>query len=202
MIRLHDNLSSGNGYKARLLLAQLGVPFERVEYDIDQAETRTPEFLRMNPNGRVPVLELEDGRFLPESNAILFYLAEGTPFLPDDHFGRAQVLRWAFFEQYSHEPNIASPRYWITHNLPMTEERRVMLEPKRKLGYAALGVMEEHLKDREFFVGTRYSIADITLYAYTHVAHEGGFDLGRFPSINAWLERVAAQPGHVPITWG
>jgi glutathione S-transferase len=202
MIRLHDHLSSGNGYKARLLLAQLGVPFERVEYDIDRAETRTPEFLSMNPNGRVPVLELEDGRFLPESNAILFYLAEGTPFLPDDHFGRAQVLRWAFFEQYSHEPNIASPRYWITHNLPMTEERRVMLEPKRKLGYAALGVMEGHLKDREFFIGNRYSIADIALYAYTHVADEGGFDLGRFPSINAWLERVAAQPRHVPITWG
>ena len=202
MIRLHDNLSSGNGYKARLLLAQLGVPFERVEYDIDRAETRTPEFLRMNPNGRVPVLELEDGRFLPESNAILFYLAEGTPFIPDAHFERAQVLRWAFFEQYSHEPNIASPRYWITHNLPMTEERRVMLEPKRKLGYAALRVMEGHLKDREFFVGDRYSIADISLYAYTHVAHEGDFDLGRFPFINAWLERVAAQPGHVPITWG
>jgi glutathione S-transferase len=202
MIRLHDNLSSGNGYKARLLLAQLGVPFERVEYDIDRAETRTPEFLRMNPNGRVPVLELEDGRFLPESNAILFYLAEGTPFIPDAHFERAQVLRWAFFEQYSHEPNIASPRYWITHNLPMTEERRVMLEPKRKLGYAALRVMDGHLKDREFFVGDRYSIADISLYAYTHVAHEGDFDLGRFPFINAWLERVAAQPGHVPITWG
>jgi glutathione S-transferase len=202
VIRLHDNLSSGNGYKARLLLAQLGVPFERVEYDIDRAETRTPEFLRMNPNGRVPVLELEDGRFLPESNAILFYLAEGTPFLPDYRFGRAQVLRWTFFEQYSHEPNIASPRYWITHNLPMTEERRVTLEPKRRLGYAALGVMEGHLKDREFFVENRYSIADIALYAYTHVADEGGFDLGRFPSINAWLKRVAAQPGHVPITWG
>jgi glutathione S-transferase len=202
VIRLHDNLSSGNGYKARLLLAQLGVPFERVEYDIDRAETRTPEFLRMNPNGRVPVLELEDGRFLPESNAILFYLADGTPYLPDERFGRAQVLRWAFFEQYSLEPNIASPRYWITHNLPMTEERRVTLEPKRKLGYAALGVMEGHLKDCEFFVGNRYSIADIALYAYTHVADEGGFYLSHFPSINAWLERVAAQPGHVPITWG
>jgi glutathione S-transferase len=202
VIRLHDNLSSGNGYKVRLLLAQLGVPFERVEYDIDRAETRTPEFLKMNPNGRVPVLELEDGRFLPESNAILFYLAQGTPFIPDDHFARAQVLSWAFFEQYSHEPNIASPRYWITHNLPITEERRVMLEPKRKLGYAALGVMEGHLKDRKFFVGDRYSIADIALYAYTHVADEGGFDLGSFPSINAWLGRVAAQPGHVPITWG
>jgi glutathione S-transferase len=201
VIRLHDNLASGNGYKARLLLAQLGVPFRRIEYDIDRAETRTPEFLRMNPNGRVPVLELEDGRFLPESNAILFYLAEGTPFLPDDRFGRAQVLSWMFFEQYSHEPNIASPRYWITHNLPMTEERRATLEPKRRLGYAALGVMEAHLKDcGGFFVGDRYTIADIALYAYTHVAHEGGFDLEGFPAVRAWLGRVAAQPGHVPIT--
>src|SRR5918997_3083432 len=160
MTRLHDNQSSGNGYKVRLLLAQLGVPFERIEYDIDRAETRTPEFLRMNPNGRVPVLELEDGRFLPESNAILFYLAEGTPFLPEDRLQRAQVLRWAFFEQYSHEPNIASPRSWITHTLPMTEERRVMLEPKRRLGDAPLGVMEGCLEDQGFFVGERYSIAD------------------------------------------
>jgi glutathione S-transferase len=201
VIRLHDNLASGNGYKARLLLAQLGVPFQRIEYDIDRAETRTPEFLRMNPNGRIPVLELEDGRFLPESNAILFYLAEGTPFLPEERFGRAQVLSWMFFEQYSHEPNIASPRYWITHNLPMTEERRATLEPKRRLGYAALGVMEAHLKDcGGFFVGDRYTIADIALYAYTHVAHEGGFDLEGFPAVRAWLGRVAAQPGHVPIT--
>jgi glutathione S-transferase len=201
VIRLHDNLASGNGYKARLLLAQLGVPFQRIEYDIDRAETRTPEFLRMNPNGRIPVLELEDGRFLPESNAILFSLAEGTPFLPDDRFGRAQVLSWMFFEQYSHEPNIASPRYWITHNLPMIEERRATLEPKRRLGYAALGVMEGHLKDGGFFfVGERYTIADIALYAYTHVAHEGGFDLEGFPAVRAWLSRVAAQPGHVPIT--
>ncbi len=204
---LHDNLSSGNGYKVRLLLAQLGLPFERLEYDIDRAETRTSEFLRMNPNGRVPVLELEDGRFLPESNAILFYLAEGTPFLPDGRFEQAQDLRWAFFEQYSHEPNIASPRYWITHNMPMTEERRVTLEPKRRLGYAALGVMEGHLKeghlkDHDFFLGDRYSIADIALYAYTHVAHEGGFDLGRFPAARAWLQRVAAQPGHIPLTQG
>jgi glutathione S-transferase len=156
----------------------------------------------MNPNGRVPVLELEDGHFLPESNAILFYLAEGTQFLPDGRFERAQVLRWAFFEQYSHEPNIATPRYWITHNLPMTEERRVTLEPKRRLGYAALEVMEGHLKDRDFFVGDRYTIADIALYAYTHVAPEGGFDLGRFPAVRTWLSRVAAQPGHVPITRG
>ena len=201
-MRLHDNLSSGNGYKARLLLAQLGVPFERVEYDIDAGETRTPEFLRMNPNGRVPVLELEDGRFLPESNAILFYLAEGTPFLPEDRFGRAQVLSWMLFEQYSHEPNIATPRFWITHRVEMTEERRLSLETKRKLGYDALGVMEKHLTSTDFFVADRYTIADVALYAYTHVAGEGGFDLGRFPAVRAWLERVAAQPDHVPITRG
>jgi glutathione S-transferase len=201
-MRLHDNLSSGNGYKARLLLAQLGVPFERVEYDIDAGETRTPEFLRMNPNGRVPVLELEDGRFLPESDAILFYLAEGTPFLPEDRFGRAQVLSWMLFEQYSHEPNIATPRFWITHRVEMTEERRLSLETKRKLGYDALGVMEKHLTSTDFFVADRYTIADVALYAYTHVAGEGGFDLGRFPAVRAWLERVAAQPDHVPITRG
>ncbi len=202
MIRLHDNLSSGNGYKVRLLLAQLGIPFERVEYDIDEGETRTPEFLEMiNSNGRVPVLEIEDGKFLSESNAILFYLADGTPYLPDERFARANVLRWMFFEQYSHEPNIATPRFWITHHLEMTDERRTALETKRKLGYDALGVMERQLRSSEFFVGDRYSIADIALYAYTHVADEGGFDLSHFPSVNAWLERVAEQPGHVPITW-
>ncbi|MDQ3638171.1 MAG: glutathione S-transferase family protein [Actinomycetota bacterium] len=203
MIRLHDSLSSGNGYKVRLLLAQLRIPFERIEYDIDEAETRTPEFLeKVNPNGRIPVLETEDGHYLPESNAILWYLAEGTPFIPDDRFGRAQALRWMFFEQESHAPNIASPRYWITHGLEMTEERRVTLEPKRRLGYAALGVMEGHLKDQAFLVGDRYSVADIALYAYTHVAHEGGFVLDGFPAVHAWLKRVAAQPGHIPIAHG
>ena len=200
---LHDNLSSGNGYKVRLLLAQLGVPFERVEYDIDEGETRTPAFLgNINPNGRVPVLETGDGALLPESNAILFHLAEGTPFLPGDRLQKAQVLRWMFFEQYSHEPNVATPRFWITHGVEMTEERRAALAQKRELGYAALGVMEGHLGDREFFVAGRYSVADIALYAYTHVADEGGFDLGAFPATRAWMERVAAQPGHVPITHG
>lgn len=202
MIRLHDNLSSGNGYKVRLLLSQLGIPFERIEYDIDRAETRTPEFLKKNPNGRVPVLELEDGRFLPESNAILHYLAEGTPFLPEDGFERAEVLRWMFFEQYSHEPNVATPRFWITHDVEMTDERRVALEGKRKLGYDALNVMEGHLADHEFFVADRYTIADTALYAYTHVAPEGGFDLEGFPAVRAWIVRVASQPGHVPITRG
>jgi glutathione S-transferase len=203
MMRLHDNVSSGNGYKVRLLLAQLGVPFERIEYDIDRAETRTSGFLReINPNGRVPVLETGNGEFLPESNAILFYLADGTPYLPDERFERARVLQWMFFEQYSHEPNIATPRFWITHNIEMTEERRLSLETKRKLGYAALGVMEGYLGDRDFFVADRYSIADIALYAYTHVAGEGGFALDLFPAVRAWLERVRAQPGHVPITQG
>jgi len=203
MLRLHDNLSSGNGYKARLLLAQLGLPYERVEYDIDRGETRTPQFLsRVNPNGRIPVLGLEDGRLLPESNAILLYLADRTPFLPEDRFERAQVASWLFFEQYSHEPNIATLRYWIAHDVEMTEERRASLEPKRQRGHEALGVMEGHLTDRGFFVAERYTVADIALYAYTHVAHEGGFDLGSFPAVRAWLDRVASQPGHVPITRG
>jgi len=200
-MRLHDNLSSGNGYKVRLLLARLGIPFERVEYDIDRGETRTPEFLaEISANGRVPVLETDGGEFLSESSAILFYLADGTPYLPDGRFERARVLQWMFFEQYSHEPNVATPRFWITHDIEMTEERRLSLETKRKLGYAALGVMEGHLQDRSFFVANRYSIADVALYAYTHVAGEGGFDLEGFPAVRAWIERVKAQPGHIPIT--
>jgi glutathione S-transferase len=203
MMHLHDNLHSGNGYKVRLLLAQLGMPFERIEYDIDRGETRTPEFLaKVNPNGRVPVLETRDGEFLPESNAILSYLADGTSYLPEGRLERARVLSWMFFEQYSHEPNVATPRFWITHNIEMTEERRLSLETKRELGYAALGVMEGHLASRDFFVANRYSIADIALYAYTHVADQGGFALEGFPAVRAWLERVKAQPGYVPITQG
>jgi glutathione S-transferase len=201
---LHDNLSSGNGYKVRLLLAQLGIPFERIEYDITTGETRTSEFLvKVNANGRIPVLETEEGEFLPESGAILFYLAEGTPFLPDNRLGRAQALQWMFFEQYSHEPNIAVARAWLhVFDVEMTEGRRKALQGKQKRGYDALVVMEKHLKDNEFFVGDHYSIADIALYAYTHVADEGGFDLDGFPAVLAWLERVSSQPGYVPITQG
>jgi glutathione S-transferase len=150
----------------------------------------------------VPVLELDDGRMLPESGAILFYLAEGTQFWPDGAYERAQTLRWMFFEQYSHEPNIATPRFWITHRVEMTEERRILLEGKRKLGYDALGVMERHLEEHDFFVADRYSIADIALYAYTHVADEGGIELDRFSAVRAWLERVRDQPGYIPITQG
>jgi len=203
-LRLHDYLLSGNGYKVRLLLSQLGIPFERIEYDIERGETRTPEFLgKINPNGRIPVLETDDGEFLPESNAILFYLAEGTPFLPDERFERARVLQWMFFEQYSHEPNIAVARAWVhLFDVEMTEGRRAVLERKRKLGYDALGVMERHLEDEDFFAGGSYSIADIALYAYTHVAGEGGFDLAGYPAVRAWIERAGSQPGHVPITQG
>jgi glutathione S-transferase len=201
MLRLFDYLSSGNGYKVRLLLTQLGVPFERVELDILTGETRTADFLAKNPNGRIPTLEIEPGVFLPESNAICWYLAEGTPFLPSERLARAQVLQWMFFEQYSHEPNIATVRFWVTHD-QLTPERQALLETKRGLGYAALDVMERHLAAHAFFVAERYSIADIALYAYTHVAEEGGFDLGRFSAVRAWLRRVAEQPGHIPITRG
>ena len=202
MLRLHDNLTSGNGFKVRLLLAQLGLPYQRIEYDIDRRETRTPEFLVKNPNGRIPVLELEDGSFLAESNAILWYLAEGTRFLPDDRRPRAEVLQWMFFEQYSHEPNIATVRFWITHAVPVTPLIELSMPAKRAQGAAALGVMEGHLARRTFFVGERYTIADIALYAYTHVAGEGGFDLAPYENVRAWLARVAAQPGYVPITRG
>jgi len=200
-MHLYDFLPSGNGYKVRLALRWLGIPFEYHEIDILKGESRTPAFLAKNPNGRIPVLEIEPGIFLAESNAILTYLADGTPFVPRDRLERARVLEWMFFEQYSHEPNIATVRFWITH-LGLSDERRAQLEPKQTLGYAALGVMERHLESRQFFVGDRYSIADIALYAYTHVAHEGGFELGRFPAILAWLGRVARQPGHIPITQG
>ena len=164
MLRLYDYLDSGNGYKVRLLLALLGERFELIELDIVAGETRTPNYLAKNANGKIPLLETADGRFLPESNAILYYLADGTPLLPDDRFERAQTLQWMFFEQYSHEPNIATARFWLKH-LEIDDARRAALEDKRKAGAAALDVMEGHLEDRDFFVGTRFTIADIALYA-------------------------------------
>ena len=193
-MRLYDFLPSGNGYKVRLLLSHLGIPFTLVEKDIMKGETRTPEFRAMNPNGRIPLLELDDGRRLAESDAILFYLSEGTRFLPRDRFARAEVLQWMFFEQYSHEPYIAVVRRMVHMDGVPADPDRV------ERGYQALGVMENHLTSRRFFVDDRYSIADITLYAYTHVAGEGGFNLDNFPQVNAWMARVAAEPGHVPIT--
>jgi glutathione S-transferase len=200
MLRLYDYLESGNGYKVRLLLHQLAIPFERVELDILRGETRTEAFLAKNPNGRIPTLELDDGTCLPESNAILWYLAEGTPFLPEDRLQRAQALSWMCFEQYSHEPNIATLRFW-TH-AGLLEQRAALVPGKREAGVAALGVMEGHLAKRAFFAAERYTIADIALYAYTHVAEEGGFPLAPYPAIRAWLARVAAQPRHIAITKG
>ena len=199
MLRLYDYLDSGNGYKVRLLLRLLDIPFERVELDIMKGETRTPEFLAKNPNGKIPTLEWDDGRTLAESNAILFHLAEGTPYLPEDAWDRAKVLGWMFFEQHSHEPYIAVARFMLKH-LEMTAEIEAQLPDKQARGYAALDVMEAHLKDRDYFVGESMSIADIALYAYTHVSGEGGFDLPRYPAVTAWCARVASQPGHVPIT--
>jgi len=203
MLTLHDNITSGNGYKARLLLALLKTPYKRIEYDVDVGATRTPEYLaRVNANGRIPVLQLDDGTCLPESNAILWYLAEGTPYLPADRLARAQALQWMCFEQYSHEPNVATIRYWITHNLEMTPERVAAMPGKRKQGVAALAVMEGHLAKNPWFAGGAFSIADIALYAYTHVAEEGGFDLKPYPALRAWLARIAALPGYIPITKG
>jgi glutathione S-transferase len=199
MIKLYDYLPSGNGYKVRLLLTQLGIPFERIELDIIKGRTRAPEFLRKFPNGRIPAIEFDDGRPLFESDAIMSYFAEGTPFMPTDRYERAQVLQWMFFEQYSHEPFIAVARFFAIHP-GHQDERRAGLPRIMKGGYDALGVMEGHLKAREWFVGARYSIADIALYAYTHVAHEGGFDLADYPAVRSWLGRVESQPHHIPIT--
>jgi glutathione S-transferase len=198
MLTLYDYPDSGNGYKVRLLLALLGRDYRLVALDIDKGETRTAEFLAKNPNGRVPALELEDGTVLPESNAILCYLAQGSPYWPPDALDQAQVLRWMFFEQYSHEPNVATPRYWLRHGLA-TDARKPQLEEKQAQGRAALQVMEDHLASREFMVAGRYSIADIALYAYTHVADQGGIPLKPYPAVAAWLQRVRAQPGHIAM---
>ncbi len=198
MLTLYGDRDSGNSYKVELVLTQLGKPHRYVVIDTLKGETRTAEFLAKNPNGRVPVLEIDDGTYLPESNAILCYLAEGSALMPTDRLERAQVLQWLFFEQYNHEPNIATARHWLRAGL-LTPEREYAFAQKRLAGYAALGVMEDHLERHRFFVGERYSIADICLYAYTHVAGQGDFDLARFPAVEAWLDRVRSQPGHVSM---
>jgi glutathione S-transferase len=199
MIKLYQFHPSGNCYKVRLLLHQLGIPFEAVETNIGVGATRTPEFKAKNPIARVPTVELEPGTFLAESNAILWYFAEATPFIPTDKLERARMLQWMFFEQYSHEPYVAVARAWISFfGIPPGKERE--LEERIQKGYAALDVMEGELKKRPFFAGDRYSLADISLYAYTHVAEAGRFDLSRYPTIRAWFERVQAQPLHLRIT--
>ncbi|MCH2393973.1 MULTISPECIES: glutathione S-transferase family protein [Oceanibaculum] len=198
MLRLYDYLDSGNGYKVRLLLAKLGLAYELVELDILKGASRTKDFLAKNPNGRIPALELEDGTVIAESNAILYYLAEGTRFWPEDRLARAQVLHWMFFEQYSHEPYLAVLRFWYRHG-PMDAARRQQEPDKRERGEAALEVMERHLLSRSYFVGNSMTIADIALYAYTHAAEDGGFTLSRYPAIGLWLDRIASDHGHVPM---
>ncbi len=199
MLILYDSLPSGNSYKVRLLLKQLSIPFKRIEVNILQGETRTPEFLSKNPNGRIPVLEIEPGKFLSESNAILFYLSKNTDFFSGNDLQQSQIMQWLFFEQYSHEPFIATSRFWISI-LGKAAEYQEALSQKREPGYAALTVMERHLSGHSFFVADHYTIADIGLFAYTHVADEGGFDLTRFPAIQAWIERIKAMPQHISIT--
>jgi glutathione S-transferase len=196
-MRLYNVAYSGNSYKVRLLLAQLEIPCEIVEVDILKGKSRTPEFLKINPNGRTPVLD-DNGFVLAESNAILAYLARGTRFLPDDRKAFGLIFQWLFFEQYSHEPYIATSRFWLQHK-PDSPERSAVLAARRDGGRAALKLMEDHLGKNDFFVGN-YTIADIALFAYTHVSHEGGFPLDAFPKIRAWIERVKTQPGFIPMT--
>ena len=197
---LHQMSVSGNCYKVRLAARQLGVELTLKDYGLHDGSTRKPEYLSKNPNGRVPLLEFEDGRTLAESGAILWYLSEGSSLLPDDRWGRAEVLQWMFFEQYSHEPYIAVARFWLSFAPKEELEKRRHLIPEwHAKGNAALGVMQTHLARREWFAGNRYSIADIALYGYTHSAADGGFDLTAYPAVGAWLRRVASEPRHISL---
>ena len=198
MFTVFGMADSGNCYKVRLALEQLGLPYRWVEINPGAGETRTPEFLAMNPNGKVPTLQLEDGTFLAESNAILNYLAEGTRLMPAGRLERAQVLQWMFFEQYSHEPYVAVARAILRYQ-PPDSPRRAELSRLHERGRQALAVMDGHLARAPFFVAERYSIADIALYAYTHCAGDGGFDLSAYPAVTGWLQRVRSQPRHVPL---
>jgi glutathione S-transferase len=193
---LYDSDVSGNCYKVRLLLAHLGLEYERYQLDVVDRSNRTEVLGGLNPGLRVPTLVLDDGRALGESGAILWYFGDGSEYVPTDPFDRAKVLQWMFFEQYSHEPYVAVARFWLTKGIAVDPET---LAERQRVGYLAFDAMEAHLAGHEYLAGGAYSIADIALYAYTHVAGEGGFDLGAYPAIRAWLDRVAAKPGHVPI---
>lgn len=200
MLVLHQMQMSGNCYKVRLVAHLLGVPVSLKDYGLFDGATRRPEYLAKNPNGRVPLLEFEDGRTLAESGAILWYLAEGTKLLPAEPWGRAEVLQWMFFEQYSHEPYVAVARFWLAYaSQEQRESRRHLIPEWHEKGHAALAVMQTHLMRRDWFAAGQYTIADIALYGYTHCAAEGGFDLDRYPAVQAWLRRVAGQPRHVPL---
>lgn len=201
MLTLYEHADSGNCYKPRLLMAKIGKPFRHVAVSSLDGSTRTPEYLARNPNGKVPLLELEDGRFLAESNAILLHLAEGTPLLPQDPYERALVYQWLFFEQYSHEPYIAVRRALMVYPERSRDATPERLASTLAGGEKALAVMETQLEKTPFIAGDTYTVADIALYAYTHEAHRGGFDMQRYPAVSAWLERVASDKGHVPIDW-
>lgn len=200
MYRLYDYLPSGNGYKCRLVLKQLQIPYDLVDIDIKSGASRTPEFLAKNPNGRIPVLEVPGKGYLPESHAIIAFLAEGSALIPSEAFERGRMWQWMCFEQYNLEPNIGTARFWIGSLGKTRAELGEKLIEKKKSGYAALDVLEEGLRGRKYLVGDQYSLADISLFAYTHVAHEGGFDLAPYPSIRGWCDRVASQPRWEPIT--
>jgi glutathione S-transferase len=199
MYTLYSMKRSGNSYKARLALAQLGIPYRLVEIDILRGESRTPEFLAMNPSGQIPLLEIPPGRFISESNAILWYVAGGTPLAPEDRIDRAEALQWMFFEQHSLEPNIGAAYFWLALVKGGRELQQHALEDWSEEGYRALRVMENHLKSHDFFAAGHYTIADIALYAYTHLAHQCDFDLTTFPAIRAWIDRIAAEPGYVTM---
>jgi glutathione S-transferase len=201
MTVLYGMIDSGNCYKPRLLMAKLGVPFTNVEVSSHTGATRTPEFTAKNPNAMVPLLELDDGRRIAESNAILLYLAEGTRFLPGDRYQRALAYQWLFFEQYSHEPYIAVRKALLTFPERAKDATPERLAQTLERGNKALRVMNRHLTDNAYFAGGTLSVADIALYAYTHTAEQGGFQLDAYPAVAAWLKRVEADPGHVPIDW-
>ena len=198
MLKLYSFQGSGNCYKVRLLLTQLGMPFQVVETDILAGEAQTPEYMAKNPNGRTPMVEFGNGNILVESNAILYHFAVGTQYLPEDPLARTRALQWMFFEQNNHETTIAVARHWLKYK-QVTTEHRDRLDDLHKGGCRVLGVMEQHLVSRPFFTGESYGIADIALYAYTHVADEGGFDLSGYPNIRTWLGRVSSQPGHITM---
>ena len=199
MYKLYEMADSGNCYKVRLLLHQLDIDYQRIPTDILKGESRTEEFLALNPNGKVPLLVLPDGRPLAESNAMLCFLADGSEFLPKDAYQRALALQWLFFEQYSHEPFIATNRFWL-HIAGTGAENAAQIQANHPKGLSALSVMNQHLEHQDFFTAPdRYGVADIALYAYTHVAHQGGYDVGQFPALSSWLERVSAQPRYIAM---
>ncbi|MGB3634666.1 MAG: glutathione S-transferase family protein [Rubrobacteraceae bacterium] len=198
-MRLHSAPKSGNSYKVRLLLGLLGTECELVDYDTKGGATHTPEYLEnVNPDGKIPVLELDDGTMLPESSAILLYLAEGTAHLPEERVERAQVLRWMFFEQYSLLLYLSRPRLWRMWGVEITSQKKAELDSLFEQGYRALGVMERHLSNREFFVGGHPSVADVALYVYPRLCPEGGYGLEGFPALSAWMEQIEALPGYIP----